>query len=265
MVDFEKKLSYDVYDLKKIIDLLRSPGGCPWDIEQTHESIRRNFIEEVYEAVEAIDEGSAEHLCEELGDVLTQVVFHADIEDKAGRFDLDGVADMVCKKLIFRHPHVFGDTAADTSGEVLVNWDKLKRIEKQQATVTQELESVARSLPALWRAEKIQKKAAKAGFDWLDVSGALAALREEIGELEAAIATGGDAEGELGDVIFSAVNVARFLKADPETALGRTCDKFIARFGRTEAEAEKQGRQLETMTPEEIDRLYRAAKTALER
>ena len=173
MVDFQYKDSFGVKDLEEIVRLLRAPGGCPWDAEQTHQSIRRNFLEEAYEAVEAIDEGSPEHLKEELGDVLLQVVFHALMEQEAGRFDLDAVADGICKKLIFRHPHVFGEVSVSGTGEVLSNWEELKRKEKGQATNTDALEAVARSLPALWRAEKVQKKAKKAGFDWPDVSGAL--------------------------------------------------------------------------------------------
>ena len=147
MVDFQYKDSYNVKDLEEIVRILRAPGGCPWDAEQTHQSIRRNFLEEAYEAVEAIDEDSPEHLKEELGDVLLQVVMHARMEQEAGRFDLDGVADGICKKLIYRHPHVFGDVAVSGTGEVLSNWEELKRKEKGQATNTDALEAVARSLP----------------------------------------------------------------------------------------------------------------------
>jgi len=148
MVDFQYKDSYGVKDLEEIVRLLRAPGGCPWDAEQTHQSIRRNFLEEAYEAVEAIDEGSPEHLKEELGDVLLQVVFHALMEQEAGRFDLDAVADGICKKLIFRHPHVFGEVSVSGTGEVLSNWEELKRKEKGQATNTDALEAVARYLDA---------------------------------------------------------------------------------------------------------------------
>lgn len=164
MVDFGIKPNYNIYDLKKIISLLRSPGGCPWDFEQTHESIRRNLLEEAYEAAEAIDDKDPGHLREELGDVLMQVVFHADIEEQSGRFTLDDVADEACKKLIRRHPHVFGDASVSNSGDVLVNWDNIKRAEKNLTKTSDSMSTVARSLPALWRAEKIQSKAAKAGF-----------------------------------------------------------------------------------------------------
>ena len=260
MVDFQYKDSYGVKDLEEIVRLLRAPGGCPWDAEQTHQSIRRNFLEEAYEAVEAIDEGSPEHLEEELGDVLLQVVMHARMEQEAGRFDLDGVADGICKKLIYRHPHVFGDVAVSGTGEVLSNWEALKRKEKGQATNTDALEAVARALPALWRAEKVQKKARKAGFDWPDVSGALDKLSEELEELKTAAAEGTNVAEELGDLLFSAVNAARFLKVDPEDALNGATDKFIGRFRKVEAQAAAQGKAMEDMGLEELDALWERAK-----
>ncbi|WP_297197150.1 nucleoside triphosphate pyrophosphohydrolase [uncultured Flavonifractor sp.] len=260
MVDFQYKDSYNVQDLEEIVRILRAPGGCPWDAEQTHASIRRNFLEEAYEAVEAIDEQNPEHLKEELGDVLLQVLFHARMEQEAGRFGLDDVADGICKKLIYRHPHVFGDVAVSGTGEVLTNWEELKRKEKGQATNTDALEAVARSLPALWRAEKVQKKAKKAGFDWPDISGALDKLSEELSELKQAVAQGTNVEEELGDLLFSAVNVSRFLKADPEDALNGATDKFIGRFRKVEAQAAAQGRSMEGMTLEELDKLWECAK-----
>ena len=260
MVDFQYKDSYGVKDLEEIVRILRAPGGCPWDAEQTHQSIRRNFLEEAYEAVEAIDEGSPEHLEEELGDVLLQVVMHARMEQEAGRFDLDGVADGICKKLIYRHPHVFGDVAVSGTGEVLSNWEALKRQEKGQATNTDALEAVARALPALWRAEKVQKKARKAGFDWPDVSGALDKLSEELEELKTAAAEGTNVAEELGDLLFSAVNAARFLKVDPEDALNGATDKFIGRFRKVEAQAAAQGKAMEDMGLEELDALWERAK-----
>ena len=263
MVNFDNKEHYNVYDLKNVISALRGPGGCPWDAEQTHQSIRRNFLEEAYEAVEAIDEDDASHLCEELGDVLMQVVFHSDIENDAGRFNLDDVADMTVKKLIARHPHVFADVEVSGSNEVIDNWDVIKRVEKNQETVADSLSAVAKSLPGLWRAEKLQKKAAKAGFDWPDISGATDKLYEEFDELIQAAQTGGDTEEELGDLLFSAVNVARFLNVDPEVALGRSCDKFIKRFQLLEEAALGQGRAIEDMTLDELDKLYDAAKKRL--
>lgn len=258
MVDFQYKDSYDVNDLVEIVRILRSPGGCPWDAEQTHESIRRDFLEETYEVAEAIDEGSTEHLKEELGDVLLQVALHTRIEEEQGNFNLNDVSDGVCKKLIYRHPHVFGDVSVSGTGEVLTNWDALKRKEKHQATHTDALNSVARSLPALWRAEKVQKKAKKAGFDWPDVSGALDKLSEELTEFKAAVAENTNVEEELGDLLFSAVNAARFVKVDPETALQKATEKFIARFRRVEELA--GDRPMEDMDLAELDKLWEQAK-----
>ncbi len=264
MVNFENKDRYDVYDLKRLVSLLRGPGGCPWDAEQTHESIRRNFMEEAYEAVEAIDEGNTTHLCEELGDVLMQVIFHSDIEADAGRFDLDDVADMSVRKLLLRHPHVFGEVTVSGSDEVIQNWDVIKRAEKKHETVADALDAVARSLPGLWRAEKLQKKAAKVGFDWPDVAGAMDKLREELDELREAIETGTDIAGELGDLIFSAVNVGRILDIDPEDALNSTSEKFITRFRRLEEAASAQGKSLESISLSEMDELYESVKAQLE-
>lgn len=263
MINFQYKDSYGVKDLEEIVQILRAPGGCPWDAEQTHESIRRNFLEEAYEAVEAIDEGSPDHLKEELGDVLLQVVFHARMEEEHGSFSLDDVADGICKKLIYRHPHVFGEVSVSGSGEVLHNWEELKRREKHQSTHTQALDSVARSLPALWRAEKVQKKARKAGFDWPDFSGASDKLSEELSEFKAAAAGNGDVEEELGDLLFSAVNAARFVKVDPEEALRRATDKFISRFRAVETQAARLGRPMEEMTLPELDKLWEQAKADL--
>ncbi len=217
MVDFQYKSAYTVEDLRKIVKVLRGEGGCPWDREQTHSSMRRAMLEESYEVVEAIDEASPEHLREELGDVLLQVVFHADIEEDAGRFDLDGVADGIVKKLILRHPHVFGDVAVENSAEVLRNWDAIKRKEKHQETASDALEAVAKSLPALWRAEKLQKKAVKAGYPLPD------APEAKVPEA-------------LGDALFALVNAARLRKLDPEALLNGASDRFIERFAKWESE-----------------------------
>ncbi len=260
MIDFVRKESYGLNDLKNIVSILRAPGGCPWDIEQTHESLCRGTLEECYEVIEAIHEQDPDHLREELGDLLLQVVFHADIEREEGRFDLEDVADAVSKKLIFRHPHVFGDVTVADSTEVLVNWDQLKRQEKDQETYTDTLTSVARSLPALWRAEKVQKKAKKAGFDWPDTSGAMDKLSEELGELKEAMAQGTNVEEELGDLLFAAVNVARFLDADPEEALNAATDKFISRFAKVEQMALQEGKDMGEMPLEELDKLWERAK-----
>ena len=260
MIDFVRKNSYSLKDLETIVSILRSPGGCPWDAEQDHKSLRRALLEESCEVIEAIDEESPAHLQEELGDVLLQVVFHADIEREAGRFDLEAVADGICKKLIFRHPHVFGDVSVHDSEEVLVNWDQLKRQEKSQETYTDTLTAVAKSLPALWRAEKVQKKAKKAGFDWPDASGALDKLSEELAELKEAMAQETNVEEELGDLLFSMVNVSRFLKADPEEALNAATEKFISRFAKVEEMALAQGKDMAQMSLEELDKLWERAK-----
>ena len=265
MVNWISQPFYNCQDLMEIVRILRHPGGCSWDREQTHRSIRRNFLEEAYEVAEAIDEGDPEHLKEELGDVLLQVMFHTSIEEDAERFCLDDVADGVCKKLIYRHPHVFGDVTVSSTGEILANWEELKKKEKHQETQADAVDAVARTLPALWRAEKIKKKVAKAGFDWRDVSGALDKLSEELDELRDAALNGkGDPAEELGDLLLAAVSVARFLEADPEEALHAACDKFSARFRKTEELAGERGRKLDGLSDGEQRSLWRAAKEQLE-
>lgn len=258
MVHFEYAESYGIDDLKKIVKILRGPGGCPWDREQTHESIRRDLLEEAYELVDAIDQQDPENLREELGDVLLQVVFHTDLEQDINGLTLDDVADGVCKKLIYRHPHVFGDVTVSGTGEVLSNWEQLKRAEKQQTTYTDTLESVARALPALWRAEKVQKKAAKAGFVWPNASDAADKLREEAQELEQAMNGHGDVEEELGDLLFAAVCLGRMLGVDPEVALNRSTDKFVNRFRAVEKLS--AGRDMKQLTAEEYLTLWEQAK-----
>ena len=261
MIDFKKKEKYGYEDMVQIIHLLRSPGGCPWDLEQTHQSIRRNFLEETYEVLEAIDADDPVLMCEELGDVLTQVIFHGDMEQDAGRFTLDDIYDGVCKKMILRHPHIFGDVQVSGSDEVLVNWDAIKRQEKGQATFTDTLAAVAKTLPANWRAEKIQKKAAKAGFAWPDAAGAAGKLTEEARELQDAIAEGGNVREELGDALFAAVGVAYRLGIDPEDALQEACDKFIQRFSRMEAAASAQGQTLDQLSGDALLALWNSVKT----
>lgn len=260
MINFTRKPRYGYEDLLEIIRLLRSPEGCPWDRVQTHQSIRRGMLEEAYEAAEAIDTDNAALLKEELGDVLMQVVFHAGIEADAGRFDMDDVCDGVVKKLLYRHPHVFGDGQAETADTVPASWEQLKRQEKGQKTTADALDAVARSLPGLWRAEKIQKKAAEAGFDWRDVSGALDKLDEETAELRQAVRDGTNVEEELGDVLFAAVKVGRFCGVDPETAVNGTCEKFIRRFRAMEEAAAAAGRSLSDMTLEDMTALWNGAK-----
>ena len=260
MINFVRKPQYGYEDLLEIIRLLRSEDGCPWDKAQTHQSIRRGLLEEAYEAAEAIDNDDPVLLKEELGDVLMQVVFHADIESDAGRFTIDDVCDGVVKKLLFRHPHVFGSECEDSPESVPVSWDKLKRQEKGQKTVADSMDSVARSLPGLWRAEKLQNKAASAGFEWPAVQGALDKLEEEVAELRRAVEEGGDVPEELGDVLFAAVKVGRFCACDPEDAVNGTCEKFIRRFRAVENGAAAQGREVSQLSLEEMTALWNEAK-----
>ncbi len=244
-------------DLLQIMQCLRAPDGCPWDRAQTPQSIRRNMLEEAYEVVEALDEDSPAHLKEELGDVLLQVVFHARMAEEAGRFTFDDVVDGICQKLIFRHPHVFGSVEARDPEGALASWEAQKREEKGQRTAADTLDAVARSLPALMRAEKIQSKAAKAGFDWREPGPALEKLTEEVAELNAAAAGQGDPAEELGDVLFAAVKAGRFLGLDSEEALHRCCEKFIRRFRTVEQRADRPLSELNTA---DLERLWREAK-----
>ncbi len=236
MVDFQCKERYNYDDLLRIMELLREPGGCPWDREQTHASIRRNLLEEACEAAEAIDSGDKAALREELGDVLMQVVFHAQMEREPGGFTMEDVIDGVCKKLVYRHPHVFGTAEADTPQQVLANWEVLKRKEKGHASAADAIDAVAKTLPALWRAEKMLSKAAKAGFDWPSGQGALDKLSEETEELRRAAASGSPVDAphgvaeEVGDVLFIAAKVAADHGVDPEAALHASCEKFSRRF-----------------------------------
>lgn len=260
--DFKFKDNYNVYDLVDIIKILRGEGGCPWDMVQTHESIRKDFIEETYEVIEAINKNSPDMLREELGDVLMQVVFHAQIETEKGVFDIDDVADEICKKMIVRHPHVFGDVNADTVDDVLTNWDIIKRNTKGQKSTSEAIDSIPRELPALMRAAKVQHKAAKAGFDWTEVSGALDRLSEEIEELKEAIEKGEQAEisDELGDVLFSAVNVSRFVDVEAEEALTVSTDKFVSRFKKVEKMADERGINMKEAGLAVLDELWDEAK-----
>ena len=261
MLDWVPSAPYTAEQLLEVLRILRDPeNGCPWDKVQTHASIRKNFLEETCEVLEAIDADDPAMLREELGDVLLQVVFHTQMEKEKGVFDMDDVADGICKKLIFRHPHIFGDVTVGSTDEILSNWDDLKRKEKKQETDTSTLESVSKSLPSLIRAQKLQKKAAKVGFDWPDVSGALDKVEEELAEVRAAIGGDGDVEEEIGDLIFAVTNVSRFVKVDSERAAEKTCNKFVRRFADMEQQAKAQGRQLSELTLEEMDALWDEAK-----
>ena len=253
MVDFEIKEKYDIHDLLKIMEILRGENGCPWDREQDHHSIRMNFLEEVYEACDAIDNEDDANLKEELGDVLQQIVFHSRIAEERDSFNFDDVANDVCVKLITRHPHIFSDVTVKDRDEVLDNWDKIKLKEKGSTNYRTEMERVPKALPALMYSEKIQKRAKKAGFDWPDVNGALEKVTEETAEVIEAINGGGDVFEEIGDLLFAVVNVARFCHVDPEDALYKASAKFKKRFAYVE---EKAGENMKNMSLEELDRLW---------
>jgi MazG family protein len=251
--------------LRAIMHRLRAPGGCPWDAEQSHASLVPNVIEEAYETVDAIRREDWEHLQEELGDLLLQVVFHSELAEEAGRHNLDDVARGICDKLVRRHPHVFADGDAETSDAVLVRWDEIKREEKG-VSGKPFLHGVGRGLPALLRGAKLQKKAAKVGFDWPDLAGVVAKIEEEIGEVREELEDRGDGaaspalEAEVGDLLFSVVNLARRLGIDPELALEGTNRKFEKRFGLMEKALNADGESLEGANLAEMDRLWEAAK-----
>ena len=265
MVDFTRKDKYNIEDLLHIMELLRGPGGCPWDAEQTHESIRKDFIEETYEVIEAINKNDKELLKEELGDVLLQVAFHAQIEKEENSFEFSDVCDGICKKLIERHPHVFGDINVSSTDEVLTNWDNIKRKSKGQKTQGSSMLKVPKELPALMRAQKIQSKAKKAGFDWDNIDGAFEALYSEIEELKTAMKNK-DAEeikNEMGDLLFSCVNVSRFLGVESEEALTLSNEKFIERYVIVEKLAEERSINMKETPIEELDELWKEAKIIL--
>ena len=252
-------------DLQRLIDImeeLRSESGCPWDREQTHESLKKYLIEETYEFLEVIDMMDKRRMCEELGDVLLQVVFHAQIAKENKDFDMTDVIDRICNKLIYRHPHVFGDVSAETSKEVLKNWEELKKKEKGIEDQTSVLKDVPKNLPALMRSYKVQQKAAQVGFDWDNTKDVFAKIREEIDELEQAVKNKDQVnmDEELGDVLFSIVNLSRFVKVHPELALTQATEKFIRRFEYIENKAVQLGKNLNEMTLSEMDELWEQAK-----
>ena len=254
----------DFQDLLDIIETLRNPGGCPWDREQTHESLKSALLEECYEVIDAIENKDEDALIEELGDVLLQVVFHASIGKEDGYFDIMDVIGGISNKMINRHPHVFGNEKANTSEQVLVNWDEIKKEEKGIKTLTEEMQNIAKSLPATTRAYKVQKKAKKVGFDWNDVNCAMDKVKEELNEIKDVYNCEDKSiiEGEVGDLLFACINVARFLEVDGELALDKTIKKFIKRFSYIENEAIKNNKNLKDMTLEEMDKLWEEAKTS---
>lgn len=254
MVDFDFKDRYDIDDLRRIIELLRSENGCPWDKVQTHESIRTDLIEETYEVCEGIDKNSPEMLREELGDLLLQIVFHAQIERENGTFDFDDVCNDICRKLVYRHPHVFGEVKADDTDTVLKNWDALKRESKHQDNFTDTLESVPNTFPALLRGEKLCKRASRAGLPMDDPAETVKRIREGLDRLEQ---TGFDKvnsqnQQTLGNILLDFCNLDRNLGVDGEKALTYASNQFIINFSRAEKSALEQGKKLDEMTPDEL-------------
>ena len=261
-IDFQFKESYTFEDLVKIVKLLREPGGCPWDREQTHQSIRENFLEETYEVLEAIDTLNPVLMQEELGDVLLQVVLHADMARDEDWFTINNVCNDICQKLIIRHPHVFGDVSVSSTDDVLKNWDDIKRKTKKQGTQSEAMASIPATYPALMKAQKVQEKAKKAGFDWRDSQGAFDKIAEESKELQDVLATGDKEkiEDELGDLFFSVVNTARFCGCDAETALEKATQKFMKRFTVTEKLAAEKGIDMKEASIDVLDELWNEAK-----
>lgn len=256
------KAATDFQDLLDIMETLRGENGCPWDREQDHKSLKRSLIEECYEAIDAIEKDDDENLVEELGDILLQVVFHAQIGKEDGFFDINDIIKGICEKLINRHPHVFGDVSIHSSKEVLKNWEEIKYEEHGFESYTDELKHISKTLPALIRADKVQKKAAKLGFDWENIEPALDKVIEEYKEIKDVYKSHNKSKitEELGDLIFSVVNVARFLDIDPEYALNYTIDKFISRFYYIETKVKELGKDITEMTLKELDEFWQMSK-----
>lgn len=254
----DKDNKYDIYDLIDIVDKLRSPNGCPWDIAQTHDSIKRDLLEECYEVIDAIEKEDIIGLEEELGDLMLHVVFHSSLAKEDGEFTINDVLSGICKKMISRHPHVFKDLKLDTANEVIESWDNTKKKEKGFDNITDEMNAVAKALPALIRASKIQKKAAKVGFDFESVKMAMEKVVEEINEIKDVYKSEKvlRIEEEVGDLLFSAVNVGRMLSVDCEEALEKTVSKFVYRFSFIENTATSKGKKLNNMSLEEMDELW---------
>ncbi len=244
-------------ELVRIMAVLRAPDGCPWDREQTHMSLRRHLIEEAYEAVAAIEAGDDAAIADELGDILLQVVFHAQIAEEEGRFDIDDVSDAIVTKLLRRHPHIFGDASADTPAEVMERWDHIKREEQPGRGL---LEGIAPTLPALTLAEKISRRAVGVGFEWETIEDVWEKVHEEIDELKSTVPGSPEAEDELGDLLFTVVNVGRKMGVDGEQALRGTCAKFVRRFSEMERVAAESGCDLAEMGIEDMEALWRRAK-----
>lgn len=259
--DFPLKDRYTLGDIAALVHLLRDPvDGCPWDRVQTHESIRKNFLEEAYEACDAIDREDAALLQEELGDVLLQVALHAEMESEAGHFDLNDVADALCKKLIVRHPHIFGDASAADAGQALDNWEAIKRATKGQRAGSEAIDDVPKALPALYKCQKVQKRAHDAGFDYQTVSQPIDRLRDGVAALERAVSGQGDVDRAVGDVLFAAVSTARLCQVDAESSAAEACERFKIKFRAVEKMAGAEGRSIAECSPEQLRGYWNAAK-----
>jgi tetrapyrrole methylase family protein/MazG family protein len=258
--ELEALTTHDVLHLNEVMGILRSPEGCPWDNEQTHDSLKECLIEETYEVLEAIDEQDPDMLMEELGDLLLQVVFHAKIAQEHSEFDLYDISSGITQKMIERHTHIFGDASANTADEVVSNWEKIKKDKKGYETQTEVLQAIPKQLPSLMRSYKVQKKAAQVGFDWDSVQGALDKVDEEILEVKEAIKENEGIEEEIGDLLFAVVNVARFMKIQPELALSGCIGKFIRRFSYIEEHA---GKPMEQMKLVDMEKLWVLSKKVL--
>jgi len=250
--------------LVELMATLRGPQGCPWDLKQTPASLKPFLVEECYEVIDALDDGSPEKIRDELGDLLFQIVFHAKIAEEAGQFTINDVIMAIHEKMIRRHPHVFGDGTASTADEVVSNWEEIKRKEKGHTDRTSILEGVPKELPSLLRAHRLQERAARVGFDWAHLNEAMPKLDEEIAEFKESLKTGdaGKIEEELGDVFFMLVNLSRFLGVNPDEALRKTISKFIHRFRHIEEHAINSGRSLNDMSLDEMERLWQEAKSS---
>ncbi len=261
-VPMERRARYDMDDLVAVMTRLRAPDGCPWDKEQSHESLLTNLLEESYEFVGAVRDGDTEHMYDELGDVLLQVVFHAEIARQHGDFDIGDVTTAITGKMIERHPHIFGSVRADTAEQVLTNWEAIKRSQRGIRSVAEAMDDVSEGLSPTMRAEKVQHKAAKVGFDFPDAASALAKVLEEAEEVRDCLVRGVDPEMELGDLFFSAVNVCRLCKKNPDISLRRSTDKFIRRFRKMENLLKKSGKSIEDLTLSEMDVYWDVEKQA---
>lgn len=267
--DDKEQIGEAFYKLVQILRRLLGPGGCPWDKEQTHQTLKPFLIEEAYEVNESIDAGDFDALKEELGDLMLQIIFHAELARQAGKFNIVDVLQTICKKMLHRHPHVFGEERWHSADEVLRNWEDLKKIEQEKIGGGKKnrdsiLAGIPKSLPALIRAQRLQDRAARVGFDWEHIADVFKKVEEELQELKQALAQTPDVnsrlEDEFGDLLFALVNLARFLKIQPEEALQKTNEKFMRRFAFIEQEARRQGRQLKSMSLAEMDALWEQAK-----